>query len=82
MIASCHRRKAKWRPKGEIGMWIDPIVEEIHQVRAQITSEHGNDLRMIARYLMDKQKEQGDKLVNFLPRRPANWPPGQDSLKG
>jgi hypothetical protein len=77
------RRRAYVRQRncGEINMWIDPIVEEIHQVRAEIASEHGNDLHMIARYLMDKQNEQGAKLVNFPPRRPPNWQPGQDSLK-
>ena len=56
-------------------MWIDPIVAEIHKVRAKIAAEHGNELRKIAAYFMERQKEDAAKLVRFPSRAPENAKP-------
>lgn len=44
-------------------MWQDPIVEEIHAVRAQIAQECGFDLQRIVARLQEKQLAHGDRLV-------------------
>jgi hypothetical protein len=48
---------------GEIDMWTDPIVSEIHKVRSEIAAEHGNDIRKIGAHFMERQKEEASKLV-------------------
>jgi len=44
-------------------MWRDPIVEEIHAVRAQIARECGYDLKRIMERLRRREKEYPGRLV-------------------
>jgi hypothetical protein len=53
-------------------MWTDPIVSEIHKVRSEIAAEHGNDLRKIGAYFIERQKEDLAKLVKFQSRPGEN----------
>ena len=53
----------------------DPIIEELHDIRRQIAAEHGNDLKRIGAYFMEKQKQRANQLTAFPPRRPAGWTP-------
>jgi hypothetical protein len=54
-------------------MWTNPIIEELHEVRRQIASEHGNDIQALGRHYMERQKARADRLVSFPPRRPQGW---------
>ncbi len=47
----------------------DPIVEEIHAIRAAIAKEFGYDLRKYVEYLQQEQKKHGARLVKLQPRR-------------
>jgi hypothetical protein len=38
-------------------MWTDPIVEEIHAVRHEVTAEYGGNSRAVADYFLKKQAE-------------------------
>jgi hypothetical protein len=53
-------------------MWTDPIVSEIHEVRSEIAAEHGNDLRKIGAYFIERQKEDLAKLVKLQSRPGEN----------
>ena len=48
---------------GEIDMWTDPIVSEIHKVRSEIAAALGNDIRNIGAYFMKRHQEEVSKLV-------------------
>ncbi|MBI2431593.1 MAG: hypothetical protein HYV26_01835 [Candidatus Hydrogenedentes bacterium] len=50
-------------------IWKDPVVEEIHQIREEILREAGGDIHALGRWLMEKQKRYGDKLVTRPPKR-------------
>lgn len=58
-------------------MWKDPIVEEIHQIREQISQQHGNDLHTIVEYFQEREKRSDRKVVSFTPKRPVGWVNGQ-----
>jgi hypothetical protein len=53
-------------------MWIDPIVAEIHKVRSEIAADHGNELRKIAAYFMERQKPDAATLVKSPSPQPEN----------
>jgi len=44
-------------------MWKDPIVEEIHAIRAQIADECNDDLQKIVARLRQKEQKHADRLV-------------------
>ena len=44
-------------------MWKDPIVEEIHKVRAQIAKECNYDIKQIITRLKQKEKEHQERVV-------------------
>ncbi len=48
---------------GEIDMWTDPIVADIHKVREAIAASHDNDLKKIAAYFMAQQKVKAVSVV-------------------
>jgi hypothetical protein len=54
-------------------MWKDPIVEEIHAVREQISRECGDDLKQIMAYLRSREAKTPGRLVrkDELPGRTA-----------
>lgn len=45
VLAAGHRHRS--RTAGDLAMWKDPIVEEIHRVRAAYAKSLGNDLKRI-----------------------------------
>ena len=51
-------------------MWLDPIVEEIRQLRQSYAARFNHDLKAICRDLRERQKRGGRKVVS-LPPRPA-----------
>ena len=50
-------------------MWKDPIVEEIHKVRAQIAKECNYDIKQIIAHLKRKEKEHQERVVEKKPAR-------------
>jgi hypothetical protein len=56
-------------------MLIDPIVEEIHEIRRQMAAAHGNDLRRLGAYFMERQKLHVGRLVV-----PPAGKPNQDAV--
>jgi hypothetical protein len=46
----------------------DPIVEEIHRIRAAIAMAHGNDIRAIAEALREEQQEHRELVVSRQPK--------------
>jgi len=47
----------------------DPIIEEIHRVRAAIAEQFDNDLHAICEEARRKQAVSGEKTVTLPPRR-------------
>lgn len=50
--------------------WKDPIVEEIHHIRAEIMKEHDNDLHKLFEHLRERQRISGRKYTT-LSRDPS-----------
>jgi len=49
-------------------MWTDPIVEEIHQIRAEHAAQFNYNLAAIVRDLRKKELQSGKKFVSRPPR--------------
>jgi hypothetical protein len=49
----------------------DPLIDEIREIRRQISEEHGNDIRRLGEYLMKVQEQYADRLVRN-PEEKAN----------
>jgi hypothetical protein len=49
--------------------WTDPIVDEIHRIRRELTEEAGGDLTALGAWLMKSQERHGSKLVTRPPQR-------------
>ena len=47
----------------------DPIVEEIHAIRASLSSATGHDIRKIAEAARIRQQKSGAKAVRVTPRK-------------
>ena len=45
-------------------VWKDPIVEEIHRVRAAIINEHDHDLHKLFEHLRQRQQAGERKIVS------------------
>ena len=56
-------------------MWNDPIVEEVHAIRARLAEAHGSDLHRIAEHFRVAQQRYAARIVSYPPRRPAGWTP-------
>jgi len=56
-------------------MWNDPIVEEVHAIRAQLAEANGGDLHRIAEHFRAAQQRYSARVVSFAPRRPVGWKP-------
>lgn len=41
----------------------DPGLTEVRRVRERISREHGNDVRKLAEFLMEYQKQFADRLI-------------------
>ena len=53
-------------------MWIDPVIEEIHQIRQKLMDQAGGDLHeaiLRARGHRDPTR----RVVKGTPRRPVGW---------
>jgi hypothetical protein len=44
----------------------DPIVDEIHQFRAQLLDQHGGDIAVYFAALQNKQRAQPGRYVSFV----------------
>ena len=49
-------------------MWSDPIVEEIHQIRADHAARFNYDLAAIVEDLKKQEQQSGKKFVSLPPR--------------
>jgi len=49
-------------------MWKDPIVEEIHQIRAEHAAQFDYDLAAIVADLRKQEQKSGRNLVSLSPR--------------
>ncbi len=49
-------------------MWNDPIIEEIHQIRAEHAAQFNYDLAAIVKDLRKKEQQSGKKFVSRPPR--------------
>jgi hypothetical protein len=49
-------------------MWTDPIIEEIHQIRAEHAAQFNYDLPAIVNDLRRREKQSGKKFVSLPPR--------------
>jgi hypothetical protein len=54
-------------------MWQDPIIEELHAIRAAIAEQHGNDLHKIAEHFRAREAASTREKVSFPPKRPFGW---------
>ncbi len=67
-------------------MWIDPIVEEIHQVRQAHAAKFNYDLHAILNDFRQRQSQSGNPVVSFAKNRPLgsdfeeNSPVATDTL--
>jgi len=52
-------------------MHSDPIVEEIHRIREEISAKFNYDIEAIGRYMQQRQRESGVRVVRREPR-PVN----------
>lgn len=49
-------------------MWTDPIIKEIHQIRAEHAAQFNYDLTAMVKDLQKEEQQSGKKLVSFPPR--------------
>lgn len=57
-------------------MYIDPIVDEIHQIRHAILSEYGGDMRAY-NLALSQNPFVGFKVVQLEPAKPFAWNHGK-----
>lgn len=53
-------------------MMNDPIVEEIHQIRAQLLQQHGGDFAAYFAALMQKQQQHPERYASFAQTAPSS----------
>ncbi len=58
-------------------MWVDPIVEEIHQFREAYAAQFNYDLKAICQDIQRQQRESGREYVTLPPKRPVIQPVGK-----
>jgi hypothetical protein len=51
-------------------MWKDPIVEEVRKNREEYASRFNFDAHAIFEDISKRQRERGEKLLKFPPRKP------------
>lgn len=61
-------------------MWIDPIVEEIHQTRADITLKAGDNSHALTLVAQEMTRAAGQKFGMQWRRLPANSIPGESQV--
>jgi len=49
----------------------DPLIDEIREIRRQLSEAHGNDVRQLCDYLRELQDRQPPHMIRRLPRRPS-----------
>jgi hypothetical protein len=49
-------------------MWTDPIIKEIHQIRAEHAAQFNYDLTAMVKDLQKEEQESGKSFVSFPPR--------------
>ena len=55
-------------------MWEDPIVEEIHEWRAEYAAKFNYDLKAMGEDIRQRQAASGRKFVRLPPRKPVFVP--------
>jgi hypothetical protein len=48
----------------------DPVVAEIHAVRTELAERFGNDINALCDFLVEREQEHKERLVNYPPRAP------------
>ncbi|MDP9361087.1 MAG: hypothetical protein M3P29_06510 [Acidobacteriota bacterium] len=48
----------------------DPIVAEIRAVRSELTARFGSDINALCDFLVEREQEHRDLLVNYEPNPP------------
>lgn len=48
----------------------DPIVAEIRAVRSELTARFGSDINALCDFLVEREQEHKDRLVNYQPKPP------------
>ncbi|GMV95557.1 MAG: hypothetical protein AMXMBFR82_53350 [Candidatus Hydrogenedentota bacterium] len=51
-------------------METDPIIDEIHKIRAALSEASGDDIRKIAEAAKARQAQSGKRAVRLHPRKP------------
>jgi len=51
-------------------MWEDPIVKETRAAREELFARFNHDLGALCRFLREKEREHGGRVVTLEPRRP------------
>jgi len=57
-----------------MGMWKDPIVEEVRKVRQKHAGKFNNDIHAIVADLREQEKTSRRKLVSLKPKKPRARP--------
>lgn len=55
-------------------MWKDPIVEEIHAIRADIDASFGGDMHKYVEYIRARERNHAERLVQPPAQQAANPP--------
>jgi hypothetical protein len=61
-----------WSTMNEPWTEADDVIEEIRQIRMEISARFDHDIHKYAAYLMEQQKRHGDRLVD-----PRTWREGE-----
>jgi hypothetical protein len=48
----------------------DPIVAETRAIRRELTSRFGSDIEALCDFLVERESEHTERLVNYEPRTP------------
>lgn len=61
--------------------FIDPVVEEIHAIRAKMLEAAGGDIHVLMQQVAERQHLSNRKVVRRPPRRPAEFLTGNGDDK-
>lgn len=60
--------------RNDAGVWRDPIVAEVRQVRENLFAAAGYDIREFCRRLREEQATSGHHVVTLPPRKTSDRP--------
>jgi len=64
-------RQPSAAPKSSSDIWQDPIVEEIHEHRAQLAKRFDYDLQKLFAYYREGENRNPSRRANLAPSRPV-----------